>query len=245
MLQRASSVLSTTTLLEADENEDSIGFYMKSGFCYSDVKCFIPMVVSMALIAIWFSDKTSNYLDKESMEKRKQLISSIEDLPRRIHYNLGENDLKIYKKIAETLKNQTDIFILAKGTGFFAANYTAQKFLQISGIHAEAYPSGEFRHGPLSMIDEKAQTPVFFILLDDEHMDQIIANIMQIKSRGATTVILSNLENVMAHIDVEKHIDFLIHLDPNAGTLAALQAIPPLQMISYYTALARGLNPDQ
>ena len=71
MHQRASSVLSTTTLLEADENEDSIGFYMKSGFCYSDVKCFIPMVVSMALIAIWFSDKTSNYLDKESMEKRK------------------------------------------------------------------------------------------------------------------------------------------------------------------------------
>ena len=155
MLKRASSALSAQTIVEAEENDELIGMYMKSGFCYSDVKCFIPMVISMALIAIWFSDKTSNYLDKESLEKRKELIKSIEDLPKRIHYNLGENDLKIYKKIAAMLQNQTDIFILAKGTGFFAANYTAQKFLQISGIHAEAYPSGEFRHGPLSMIDEQ------------------------------------------------------------------------------------------
>ena len=66
---------------------------MKSGFCYSDVKCFIPMVISMALIAIWFSDKTSSYVDKESMEKRKQLISSIESLPERIHCNLNEENL--------------------------------------------------------------------------------------------------------------------------------------------------------
>lgn len=129
MLKRASSALSAQTIVEAEENDELIGMYMKSGFCYSDVKCFIPMVISMALIAIWFSDKTSNYLDKESLEKRKELIKSIEDLPKRIHYNLGENDLKIYKKIAAMLQNQTDIFILAKGTGFFAANYTAQKFL--------------------------------------------------------------------------------------------------------------------
>ena len=144
---------------------------MKSGFCYSDVKSFIPMVISMALIGVWFSDKTSSYVDKESMEKRKQLIASIESLPERIHCNLNEENLQIYKNIAGILKNQSDLFILAKGTGFFAANYTSQKFLQIAGIHAEAYPSGEFRHGPLSMIDDKKCTPVCFILLEDEHKD--------------------------------------------------------------------------
>ncbi len=57
------------------------------------------------------------------------------------------------------LKSHTNLFILAKGTGFFAANYMAQKFLQVASINAEAYPCAEFRHGPLSMIDEVEKTP--------------------------------------------------------------------------------------
>lgn len=48
---------------------------------------------------------------------------------------------------------------MAKGTGFFTANYMAQKFLQVTALHAEAYPCAEFRHGPLSMIDEVEKTP--------------------------------------------------------------------------------------
>ena len=69
---------------------------------------------------------------------------------------------------------------MAKGTGFYAAQYMAEKFTQVTTIHAEAYPSGEFRHGPLSMIDEDEKTPgkpiipnisiVIFIVLNDEHL---------------------------------------------------------------------------
>lgn len=57
------------------------------------------------------------------------------------------------------LAKHHNLFVLAKGSGFFTANFIAQKFLQVSGMHAEAYPCAEFRHGPLSMIDEKEQTP--------------------------------------------------------------------------------------
>ena len=120
----------------------------------------------------------------------------------------------------------------------------AQKFMQIAGIHAAAYPSGEFRHGPLSMIDDECSTPVVFVMLQDEHLSQILSNILQVKERGATTIVLSALDDITAHIDTVK-IDFLIKLDPCASVLAALQAIPPLQLICYYTALARGINPDQ
>lgn len=136
------------------------------------------------------------------------------------------------------------MFLLGKGTGFFAANYVGSKFMQIAGIHAEAYPSGEFRHGPLSMIDEATSTPVVFIVLDDEHLSQVLSNILQIKSRGATTIVITSLTDLSEHIDL-KSVDYKIQLEPNKSVLAALQAIPPLQMICYYTALARGLNPDQ
>lgn len=59
-----------------------------------------------------------------------------------------------YKDIAAFLRDHENLFILAKGAGVFIATYIAEKFTQIATIHAEAYPSGEFRHGPLSMIDE-------------------------------------------------------------------------------------------
>ena len=85
----------------------------------------------------------------------------------------------------------------------------ASKFTQVVTIHAEAYPSGEFRHGPLSMIDEAEQTPVIFIVLDDEQRSQIIGNILQVKERGATTIIITTLQDIGEYIDRNK-CDFII-----------------------------------
>ena len=64
-----------------------------------------------------------------------------------------------YKEVGAFLRDHENLFILAKGTGFMVANYIAEKFTQVTTMHAEAYPSGEFRHGPLSMIDEVERTP--------------------------------------------------------------------------------------
>ena len=81
-------------------------------------------------------------------------------------------------------------------------------------------------------------------MLQDEHLGQILSNILQVKERGATTIVLSNLDDISTVIDPAK-VDFLVKLEPCKSELAALQAIPPLQLICYYTAIARGINPDQ
>ena len=78
---------------------------MKSGFCYSDVKSFIPQVLAMALISIWFSDKKTTVLDKEFKARRKALIRDIEMLPERITMTMTDEYLEMYKQIAEVLKN--------------------------------------------------------------------------------------------------------------------------------------------
>ena len=132
---------------------------MKSGFCYSDVKSFNAQVLALTLIALWFSDKKTTVLDKDIKKKRKALIKDMEELSARIRPTLEDDYVETYKQIAEVLKDQQDIFLLGKGTGFFAVEYAGSKFMEIAGIHAEAYPSGEFRHGPLSMIDDVAKTP--------------------------------------------------------------------------------------
>ena len=84
----------------------------------------------------------------------------------RIKHSLTEPFKVKYKEVAALLRDQENLFILAKGTGFYVANYMAEKFTQVTAMHGEAYPSGEFRHGPLSMIDEVERTPgKLFILL--------------------------------------------------------------------------------
>ena len=77
----------------------------------------------------------------------------------RIQETLTPACLEQYQSIAKFLGSKSNLFILGKGVGLYAANYIASKFLQVTSIHAEAYSSAEFRHGPLSMIDEVEQTP--------------------------------------------------------------------------------------
>ena len=117
------------------DNDENIGLYMKSGFCYSDVKSFVPMIIAMSLVAIWFSDKRSKHRDKAIKEKRIQLVKAMDELPGRMRMTLGTEYIELYKQIGEKLKRPThNLICLGKGPGFFAARYIADKFLQIAGI---------------------------------------------------------------------------------------------------------------
>ena len=92
-LNRANSTLPSAVLYENDEN---IGFYMKSGFCYSDIKSFVPEILALALVGIWFSDKKTTVIDKEVRRKRKALIRDIELLPERVNMALADENLELY-----------------------------------------------------------------------------------------------------------------------------------------------------
>lgn len=82
------------------------------------------------------------------------------------------------------------------------------------------------------------------MVLDDENLEQVLANILQVKERGATCIVLTNLPDIYKLVKEEK-IDFLIQLSPQKSILAAILCVVPLLMICYYTALAKGINPDK
>ena len=86
------------------ENDENIGLYMKIGFCYSDIKSFIPEVIAMALVSIWFSDKKTTIADKLMKSRRQALVRDIELLPERIQTTMTETYLEKYREIAEVLK---------------------------------------------------------------------------------------------------------------------------------------------
>ena len=83
-----------------------------------------------------------------------------------------------------------------------------------------------------------------FLVLDDENLEQVLANILQVKERGATVIVLTNMSDIYSHVKPEK-IDYLIQLVPQKSLLSAMICVVPLLMICYYTALAKGINPDE
>lgn len=88
------------------------------------------------------------------------MIREINHLSDSLALLINDEEMQLrYAQISEVLKDHQNLFILAKGAGNFVGNYIASKFLQVSALHAESYPCAEFRHGPLSMIDEKERTP--------------------------------------------------------------------------------------
>jgi glucosamine 6-phosphate synthetase-like amidotransferase/phosphosugar isomerase protein len=78
---------------------------MKSGFCYSDVKCFVAQILALALVAIWFSDKKTTVLDKAIKKKRKALIKDMEELTSRVRPTLEDDYIETYQQIGEALKD--------------------------------------------------------------------------------------------------------------------------------------------
>lgn len=85
---------------------------------------------------------------------------------------------------------------------------------------------------------------VIFLVLDDETITQVLSNILQVKERGATVIVLTNVPNIEKLIDCEKKIDFLIKLFEQKSIFAALCCTIPLLMICYHTALEKGVDPD-
>lgn len=123
---------------EEDFQDKNIGMYTKSGYCYTDMKTFIPQVVCLSLVALWFSNnkmqtnasqKMSLDEKKAIIEDRKKIVQDIGYLSLRLKHCLQANYLAQYKEVAKFLKNQDNLFLLAKGTGVFVSDFAAQKFV--------------------------------------------------------------------------------------------------------------------
>ena len=82
-----------------------------------------------------------------------------------------------------------------------------------------------------------------FLVIDDENLPQVLSNILQVKERGATVIVITNLVDIYKEVMPEK-IDFLIQIFPQKSLFAPLLCTTPLLMMVYYTALAKGINPD-
>jgi len=144
---------------------------------------------------------------------------------------------KEIKEIAIKLKDAHDVFFIGKGLNVPIAYEGSLKFKEISYIHSEAYPSGELKHGTLSLITPGV--PVIAIAPDDETAVKIIGSIKETKARGGVVV------SVTDNPDVIKVSDYIITLPKIDKDLYPFAEIIPLQLLAYYVSILRGNNPDK
>ena len=140
---------------------------------------------------------------------------------------------------AERFARKEHALFLGRGMHYPIALEGALKLKEISYIHAEAYPAGELKHGPLALVDENM--PVVTIAPNDELIEKLKSNMQEVRARGGELYVFADGDSAIAS---EEHVH-VIRLPQNYGELSPVLHVVPLQLLAYHTALARGTDVDK
>jgi len=200
----------------------------------ASTKAFTTQLVALALLTCSIG-KVKNSINNK---QEKAIVESLRRLPELINKALLQETQ--IKKLSARLKNINSVLFLGRGTMHAIAMEGALKLKEISYIHAEAFPAGELKHGPIALIDK--DMPVVAIAPNDELLTKLKSNLQEVKSRGSQMIVFedenSNIESMNA-MEV-------IPITSNLGRITApIIFTIPLQLLSYHVALIKGTNIDK
>jgi len=200
----------------------------------ASTKAFTTQLVALALLtcSIGVSKKTI------SKKREKSIVEGLNLLPGLINECLlGEDKIKT---IAIRFKDKNSALFIGRGTMHAIALEGALKLKEISYIHAEAYPAGELKHGPIALIDNNM--PVIAVAPNDELLNKLKSNLQEVKSRGSQMIVFEDKE---AKIKPMKAME-IISITSNLGRITApIIFTIPLQLLSYHVALIKGTDVDK
>ncbi len=163
-----------------------------------------------------------------------EAVSKLKDISGIIEKSLNENNNGI-RQIAEKLKDRRDFYFIGRGINFSLASEGALKLKEISYVHAEGMPAGELKHGTIALIEPG--TPVVAVAPKDYTFHETMNNAIETKSRGAFVIGISNENN--------QSFDAWIKIPEVEEIFYPLVSVIPMQLLAYYSATARGKNPDK
>ena len=173
-----------------------------------------------------------------SNEQEKDLVRAMEGFPRVVHNFLKET--RAIEDIARDLADASNMLYLGRGIAYPLAEEGALKIKEIAYIHAEAYPAGELKHGPLALVDE--HMPVVVIAPPDALFGKTLSNLREVASRGGKIILISNRSGIEQSEQFIQHAIEMPEVDP---LLQPLLYTLPLQLLAYHTAVLKGNDVDQ
>ena len=199
----------------------------------ASTKAFTAPLVDQYMLAILLADLRGTIDDKT----RNQLVSDLRLVPDLVGRTLEkENEVEL---VAHTLKDIRDCLYLGRGINMPIAYEGALKLKEISYIHAEGYPAGEMKHGPIALIDE--HMPVLCLAPKDPWHEKMISQIQQAKARGGIVIaVATDGDELIAGM-----ADHVLWVPEAPWMLSPVITVLPLQLLAYHIAAIRGLDVDQ
>ena len=200
----------------------------------ASTKAFTAQLTILSLLALKLGKHNGNLSNYDFMN----LIAELDAVPKKIEEVLKSTH-DYLNEIAKDFIDSTNFLYLGRGYNFPAALEGALKLKEISYIHAEGYPAAEMKHGPIALIDENM--PIVIIAPKKGHYDKIVSNVQEIKARkGKILAVVNKGDKQVAEMS-----DYVIEIPEVSECFSPILASVPLQILSYYIAVYRGVNVDQ
>ena len=199
----------------------------------ASTKAFTTQLVAMLLLVAALGKKQRR-LDEDSIAA---MVGELNRLPGLVD-RLLRLDARI-EAIAEDFVDKEHALFLGRGEHHPIAMEGALKLKEISYIHAEAYPAGELKHGPLALVD--AEMPVIVVAPNDDLLEKLHSNMQEVKARGGKLYVFAHRG---AHLDADPD-DVVVEMDCDTRWVTPILSTIPLQLFSYHVAVLRGTDVDQ
>jgi glucosamine--fructose-6-phosphate aminotransferase (isomerizing) len=203
----------------------------------ASTKAFTAQIVALALLALHLGRLKGTL----SRERCRELLESLSRVP-----HLMENALGMNPRMEETSKalfKAQDFLYLGRGINYPIALEGALKMKEISYIHAEGYPAGEMKHGPIALIDENM--PVVALCPQGRTYDKMLSNIQEVKARGGRVIAVTFQGDTEVRRILEPATDLIFDVPAVEEVWSPLVTVLPLQLMAYHVAVRAGRDVDQ
>ena len=234
---RSAGYLGSLTVCNVPESslvrESNVGLMTRAGpeIGVASTKAFTTQLVALRLLTLALARRNG-----QTSGEQRRLVDELHALPRQVEVVLQMND--DIQKMAEAFAEKHHALFLGRGPFYPVAMEGALKLKEISYIHAEAYPAGELKHGPLALVDE--DMPVICALPDDPLLDKVLSNLQEVRARKGELFLFSDQK---VKIDLDLYQD--LKLDDICSSTAPIVYTVPLQLLAYHVAILKGTDVDQ
>ncbi|MBM7000749.1 glutamine--fructose-6-phosphate transaminase (isomerizing) [bacterium] len=224
------NVIGSTAAREADGV-----LYLQTGpeVSVASTKAYTAMLVASALVALFLAQGRGRMGDEEVAAR----LAELSRVPAAVSMVLGRQGLAA--EAAKVFEGRSSSLFLGRGLNASSAREGALKLKEISYLHAEAYPSGEMKHGPIALIDPGF--PVVFVVPNDAVRDKTVSNIAEVRARGAAVVAVASEGDE----EIGQVCDHVMWLPPTADWLTPVTSAVYLQLMAREVAIARGRDVDR
>jgi len=199
----------------------------------ASTKAFTTQLTALYLLALYLGRRRGLV----EVERGRRLVSDLVALPAAVKEALGRE--RVIERVAKKYGNASDFLYLGRGINYPVALEGALKLKEISYIHAEGYPAGEMKHGPIALINE--EMPVVVLIPHDSVFQKTLSNLKEVESRGGRIIVVTDAPSP----ELEEVAWEVLTVPRTGELLTPVLLTIPLQLLAYHVAVYRGTDVDQ